>query len=83
MSAPTLTKPIVLEPAAQAFADAAAKPPLLYELTPEQARAVLDDVQAAPIEKLPVQETWFTVPASWATCACGCCGRSAPTTRCP
>jgi acetyl esterase len=64
MSAPTLTKPIVLEPAAQAFADAAAKPPLLYQLTPEQARAVLDDVQAAPIDKLPVQETWFTVPAS-------------------
>ena len=25
---------------------------------------MLDDVQAAPIDKLPVQETWFTVPAS-------------------
>ncbi len=63
MTAPTLTSPVVLEHAAQAFADAAAQPPLLYELTPAQARAVLDDVQAAPIDKLPVDETWFTVPA--------------------
>jgi acetyl esterase/lipase len=55
--------PSVLEPAARAFADAAAKPPYLYELTPEQARAVLDDVQAAPIDKPPVDEQWFTVPA--------------------
>jgi acetyl esterase len=63
MSARTLTEPVVLERAAQAFADATANPPYLYELTPQQARAVLDDVQAAPIDKLPVQETWFTVPA--------------------
>jgi acetyl esterase len=53
----------VLEPAAQAFADAAAKPPQLYELTPVEARKVLDDVQAAPIDKLPVDERWITVPA--------------------
>jgi acetyl esterase/lipase len=63
MSLDSLTKPVVLERAAQAFADAAAQPPALYELTPEQARKVLDDVQAAPIDKLPVHETWFTVPA--------------------
>src|SRR4051794_27813066 len=63
MSAPSATKPVVLEPAAQAFADAAAQPPALYDLTPEQARKVLDDVQAAPIDKLPVNETWLTVPA--------------------
>jgi acetyl esterase/lipase len=62
MTAPTLTKP-VLERAAQAFANAAAQPPLLYELTPAEARKVLDDVQAAPIDKLPVDESWFTVPA--------------------
>jgi acetyl esterase/lipase len=62
MTAPTLTKP-VLERAAQAFANAAAQPPLLYELTPAEARKVLDDVQAATIDKLPVDETWFTVPA--------------------
>jgi acetyl esterase len=55
--------PVVLESAAQAFADAVAEPPQLYELTPEAARKVLDDVQAAPIEKLPVDEHWITVPA--------------------
>jgi len=63
MTAPTLTAPI-LEPAAQAFADVAATPPFLYELTPAQARKVLDDVQSAPIDKLPVDEQWITVPAS-------------------
>jgi acetyl esterase/lipase len=63
MSAPATTLPVVLEPAAQAFADAAAQPPLLYELTPDEARAVLDGVQAAPIDTLPVDERWITVPA--------------------
>jgi acetyl esterase len=57
-----MSKPI-LEPAAQAFADAAARPPFLYELGPAAARKVLDDVQAAPIDKLPVNETWLTVHA--------------------
>src|SRR5689334_25161967 len=52
----------VLEPAAQQFADATAKPPFLYELGPEGARKVLDDVQAAPIAKLAVDETWISVP---------------------
>jgi acetyl esterase len=53
----------VLEPAAQAFADATSKPPFLYEMTPAEARKVLDDVQAAPIAKLDVDEKWITVPA--------------------
>ncbi|MFI5707636.1 alpha/beta hydrolase [Kribbella sp. NPDC051620] len=52
-----------LEPAAQEFADATAKPPFLYELGPDGARKVLDDVQAAPIAKLDVAEKWITVPA--------------------
>ncbi|MGX1372803.1 acetyl esterase [Streptomyces canus] len=55
---------IVLEPAAQDFADATAKPPLLYELGVEGARKLLDDVQAQPIEKPGVDEKWITVPAS-------------------
>ena len=63
MSVSNTLAPVVLEPAAEAFAEAAAQPPLLYELTPVEARAVLDDVQAAPIEKLPVHERWITVPA--------------------
>jgi acetyl esterase/lipase len=53
----------VLEPAAAAFADATAQPPFLYELGPEGARKVLDDVQAAPIAKPDVSETWITIPA--------------------
>jgi acetyl esterase/lipase len=55
--------PVVLEPASQAFVEATAEPPFLYELTPAEARKVLDDVQSAPIDKLPVQEQWITVPA--------------------
>src|SRR3954471_17112630 len=54
---------VVLEPASQAFVEATANPPFLYELGPAGARAVLDDVQAAPIDKLPVEDRWVTVPA--------------------
>jgi acetyl esterase len=54
---------VVLEPASQAFVEATATPPFLYEMTPGEARKVLDDVQAAPIDKLPVDERWITVPA--------------------
>ncbi|MDQ0938461.1 alpha/beta hydrolase [Streptomyces sp. V1I1] len=54
---------IVLEPAAQQFADATSQPPFLYDLGPEKARRVLDDLQAEPIEKLDVDSEWITVPA--------------------
>ncbi|MGW9026947.1 alpha/beta hydrolase [Streptomyces sp. NPDC055722] len=57
-----MTEP-VLEPAAQAFADATANPPFLYEVGPEGARKVLDDLQAALVEKAEVEEKWVTVPA--------------------
>jgi acetyl esterase/lipase len=57
-----MSKPI-LEPAAQAFADAAAEPPFLYELGPAAARKVLDDIQAAPVDKLDIDEKWIVVPA--------------------
>ncbi|AVH60641.1 MULTISPECIES: alpha/beta hydrolase [Streptomyces] len=57
-----MNKPI-LEPAAQELAEATANPPFLYELGPEAAREVLDNLQAAPVEKLDVQDTWITVPA--------------------
>ena len=59
----TTHPPVVLEPESQAFVEATAKPPFLYELTPAEARKVLDDVQAAPIDKLPVEDRWITVPA--------------------
>jgi acetyl esterase len=55
---------VVLEPAAQAIADATSQPPFLYELGPEGARKLLDDLQAAPIEKAEVgEDKWITVPA--------------------
>jgi acetyl esterase len=53
---------IVLEPSAQAIVDATSTPPFLYELEPAAARKVLDDLQAAPIDKLPVEEEWIAVP---------------------
>ncbi|QVI23767.1 alpha/beta hydrolase [Nocardia tengchongensis] len=52
----------ILEPAARQFADAAAQPPFLYELGPDGARRVLDKIQAAPIEKSPIDEQWITLP---------------------
>jgi acetyl esterase/lipase len=45
------TPRVVLEPASQAFVEATSTPPFIYELTPAEARKVLDDVQ------------WITVPA--------------------
>ena len=59
----TTTTAVVLEPASQEFVDATSTPPFIYELAPDEARKVLDDVQAPPIEKLPVEERWITVPA--------------------
>jgi len=57
----------ILEPAAQEIADATSKPPFPYELGPDGARKVLDDIQAAPIDKVEVEvevdEKWITVPA--------------------
>lgn len=53
----------VLEPEAQAFADATAKPPRLADLGVDAARKLLDDVQSGPIDKPEVNEKWITVPA--------------------
>ena len=57
-----MMKPI-LEPAARQIAEATSKPPFLYDLGPQGARKVLDDIQAAPVPKLNVDEKWITVPA--------------------
>jgi acetyl esterase len=63
MSAHSFTP--VLEPKTQAFIDSldAAGGPPLYTLTPDAARAVLADAQAAPVEKLPadIEDTTFPV----------------------
>src|SRR5688500_11182610 len=55
---------VVLEPAAQQFADATSKPPFLYQLSPVDARKVLDDVQAGLTDLPEIDEKWITVPAS-------------------
>jgi acetyl esterase/lipase len=57
-----MAKPI-LEAAAQSLADATSRPPFLYQLGPDGARKVLDDLQAAPIEKPEIVEKWVTVAA--------------------
>ncbi|MDQ1499940.1 MAG: acetyl esterase [Actinomycetota bacterium] len=61
MSEFTQTKP-VLEPAAQAFVEATADPPYLFELGPIEGRKAVDEVQAGEIAKLDVDEEWVTVP---------------------
>jgi acetyl esterase len=54
----------ILEREAQGVADATSTPPFVYELGPEGARKVLDDLQAVPIEMPDVDEKWITVPAA-------------------
>ncbi|MEU8123859.1 alpha/beta hydrolase [Spirillospora sp. NPDC049024] len=54
----------ILEPAAQEFGEAAAKPPLLYERGVEGARRLLDEVQAGPVEMPEVDEEWIMAPAA-------------------
>jgi acetyl esterase/lipase len=54
---------VVLEPAAQELAEATSKPPFLFQLDYAEARAVLEDLQAAPVDKLPIDEEWITVPS--------------------
>ena len=50
----------VLEPAAQAFADATAEPPFLFQLDPAEGRKAVDEVQTTDYPKLPVDEEWIT-----------------------
>jgi acetyl esterase len=59
----TVETQVVLEPAAQELADATAKPTVLIDAGPEGARKILNDLQSGPIDKLPIDEEWITVPA--------------------
>ena len=53
----------VLEPAAQEFADATAKPPFLYDLGPVEGRKAVDDVQnGAGVERPAADITDLTIP---------------------
>jgi acetyl esterase len=56
----TPAKP-VLEPAAQAFADATANPPYLFDLGPEQGRKAVDEVQSGDVAKPAVDDEWVTI----------------------
>ena len=49
-----MTTRIWLEPEAQAFAEAAAKPPFLFTLGPEKGRLALEEAQASQVDRLPV-----------------------------
>ena len=56
-----MTGGIQLEPEAQAFAEAAAKAPLLFTLGPERGRVALDEVQSDPVSKPPVDIEELTI----------------------
>jgi len=55
------TTAVVLEPAAQEFADATSTPPFIYELSPTDAREVLEGVQRFPIDKPDVEIEDLTI----------------------
>ena len=55
---------VVLEPAAQQLVEATADPLILINAGTEGARKILNDLQAAPVEKRPVTDEWITVPAA-------------------
>jgi acetyl esterase/lipase len=57
----TTTPTHVLEPAAQAFADATANPPYLNDLGPIDGRKTVDEVQAGGVYKPAVDEDWVTL----------------------
>ncbi|MFF4362759.1 alpha/beta hydrolase [Streptomyces sp. NPDC001604] len=61
MTGTTAPRP-VLEPAAQAFVEATANPPYLFDLGPAEGRKTVDEVQSGDIEKPGVDEEWIAVP---------------------
>jgi acetyl esterase len=48
---PTKQQTVVLETAAQEFSDATSNPPFIYQLSPDEAREVLEGVQRSRIDK--------------------------------
>jgi acetyl esterase/lipase len=51
----------VLEPEAAAFAEATAKPPYLYQMSPAEGRRTVDAVQSGEVPKPEVDEEWISV----------------------
>ncbi|MFC8513674.1 alpha/beta hydrolase [Streptomyces sp. NPDC057257] len=60
MTGSTAPRP-VLEPAAQAFVEATANPPYLFDLGPVEGRKAVDEVQSGEIPLPAVDEEWITV----------------------
>ena len=60
MTTITIAAP-VLEPAAQAFAEATAYPPFLFDRPPSEGRALVDEVQSGEVAKLDVDEEWIAI----------------------
>ncbi|WP_406697472.1 alpha/beta hydrolase [Singulisphaera sp. Ch08] len=56
-----MTSKIQLEPEAEEFAKATANPPFLFDLGPEKGREAVDEVQAGPVAKLPVDVEELTI----------------------
>ena len=54
---------LALDPAAQAFAEATSEPPFLFQLSPDDGRKAVDEVQSSDIYKPEVHEEWVTVDA--------------------
>jgi acetyl esterase len=61
MSTQLKTGEVVLEPAAQEFADATSTPPFIYELSPDDAREVLEGVQRSPTDKPDIEIQDITI----------------------
>ncbi|MDG4782464.1 alpha/beta hydrolase [Micromonospora sp. WMMD961] len=55
-------QPVVLERAAQAFVEATANPPFLFDLGPVEGRTAVDEVQSGDIDKPKVDIADITVP---------------------
>ncbi|MDX6590833.1 MAG: acetyl esterase, partial [Gaiellales bacterium] len=51
----------VLESAAQAFAEATANPPFLFDLPLAEGRKAVDEVQSGDVDKPEIDEEWLTI----------------------
>lgn len=58
----SITTDVILEPAARAFADAAATPPFLADLGPEAGRRALQEVQGGEVEMAPADVSDLEIP---------------------
>jgi acetyl esterase len=56
-----MSQKILLDPAAQKFADDTAKPPYLFDLGPAKGREAVNEVQASPVDKPKVEIQDLTI----------------------